>query len=201
MGGTSAPGGAAREGLKPKYWTIGAFLGAARSQPRPRAHSQSAYRTARGVRREGTLRWARPVCPVQWHMLGHARRFLALANCRGAPTATFAWMRRHGAARGRRARSRLLGTSATQQRGAPRSPPARAARNAHGGAICGALWAQALTTRRATPRATWRRTVGGVCRAPRRRRHFLECIYFHVSRICVGAGSPFLKCLANIFQA
>ena len=193
MGGTPAPGGAAREGLKPKYWTIGAFLGAARSQPRPRAHSQSAFRTALGVRREGALRWTRPVYPARWYMPGHVRWLPAVALGAGRLQRRSHACGAKAPCEASRAGSRLPVTSATQQRGAPRSPPARAARNARGGAIRGAPWAQALTTRRATPRATWRRTVGGVCRGLRAAGIFFKCIYFQDSRICVGAGSPFLR--------
>ena len=145
-------------------------MGAARSQPRPRAHSQSAFRTALGVRREGALRWTRPVYPARWYMPGHVRWLPAVALGAGRLQRRSHACGAKAPREASRARSRLPGTSATRQRGAPRSPPARAARNARGGANCGALWAQASTTRRPTPRATWRRTVGGGCRVLRRRR-------------------------------
>jgi hypothetical protein len=173
-------------------------LGAARSQPRPRAHSQSAFRTALGVRREGALRWTRPVYPARWYMPGHVRWLPAVALGAGRLQRRSHACGAKAPCEASRAGSRLPGTSATQQRGAPRSPPARAARNARGGAIRGAPWAQALTTRRATPRATWRRTVGGVCRGLRAAGIFFKCIYFQDSRICVGAGSPFLRFFCHL---
>jgi len=165
LGGTPAPGGAAREGLEAQildYW--GLLWG-------PRAASRGRART----RRAPTGRPA--ACAARARCDGLGRYTLSNGTCWATPAGFWPSQmaagrlqrRLHGCGAmapraGRRAGSRLLGTSATQQRGAPRSPPARAARNARGGAICGAPWAQASTTRRATPRATWRRTVGGGCR-------------------------------------
>ena len=193
MGGTPAPGGAAREGLEAQILDYWGFLGG-RAQPAAAARAL-AERLPDGPRRaprgHAAVGSAGVPCPM-----AHAGPRPQVSGPRKLPRGAYSdvcmdatpWRRARAVARGRDCWGPVQRSSAAHRARHPHEPLGMRAE---------ARFAVRFGSRRQLQAELRPGRHGGAllvaaAACSRRRRISSKCNYFQDSRICVGAGSPFL---------